>query len=354
MTTSRLPDLTTTPFLAACAGRRPERVPVWFMRQAGRSLPEYRRVREGVPMLESCRRPELVTEITLQPVRRYGVDAAILYSDIVVPLQAVGVDLDIVPGVGPVIAEPFRTRADLDRLPPLDAAQVPYVTEAGTQLVRELGPVPLIGFAGAPFTLASYLVEGGPSRDLARTKALMYGDPELWRDLAGRLAQIAGEFLRVQVAAGASAVQLFDSWVGALPAADYRALVQPASASALAVVARAAPEVPRIHFGVGTGELLADLGAAGATVVGVDFRVGLDEAARRTGHRYALQGNLDPAVLFAPADVVRGRVAATLAAGATAPGHVFNLGHGVPPDADPDVLARVVDQVHAWPVPADA
>jgi len=270
----------------------------------------------------------------------------------VVPLKAVGVDLDIVPGVGPVVAEPFRTRADLDRLPPLDADQVPYVTAAVQELVRRLGPVPLIGFAGAPFTLASYLVEGGPSRDLARTKALMYGDPQLWRDLAGRLAQIAGEFLRVQVAAGASAVQLFDSWVGALPAADYRAYVQPASAAALAVIERTAPHVPRIHFGVGTGELLADIGAAGATVVGVDFRVPLDEAARRTGGAYALQGNLDPAVLFAPADVVTARVAATLEAGRAAPGHVFNLGHGVPPDADPAVLARVVDQVHAWPVPA--
>ncbi|HEX2807001.1 MAG TPA: uroporphyrinogen decarboxylase family protein, partial [Kineosporiaceae bacterium] len=254
----------TSPFLRACSGIRPDRVPVWFMRQAGRSLPEYRALREGISMLESCRRPELVTEITLQPVRRYGVDAAILYSDIVVPLAAVGVDLDIVAGVGPVIAEPIRTRADLDRLPELDAGHVPYVSEAIRQLVRELGTTPLIGFAGAPFTLASYLVEGGPSRDLARTKALMYGDPGLWRDLLARLAQIAGAFLAVQVAAGAGAVQLFDSWVGALPAADYRRFVQPASAAALAAVRRAAPGVPRIHFGVGTGELLADMGAAGA------------------------------------------------------------------------------------------
>lgn len=347
------PDLRTGPFLAACAGRRGESPPVWFMRQAGRSLPEYRRVREGVPMLESCRRPELVTEITLQPVRRYGVDAAIFYSDIVVPLKAVGVDLDIVAGVGPVVAEPFRTRADLDRLPPLDADAVPYVTQAVSLLVHELGATPLIGFAGAPFTLASYLVEGGPSRDLGRTKALMYGDPDLWHDLLARLARISGEFLRVQVAAGARAVQLFDSWVGALPAADYRAFVRPASASALATVAEFAPGVPRIHFGVGTGELLADLGEAGATVVGVDFRVPLDEAARRTGGRYALQGNLDPALLFTPREVLDARVRATLQAGLAAPGHVFNLGHGVPPGADPDVLARVVDLVHAW-TPPDA
>jgi uroporphyrinogen decarboxylase len=337
-----------SPFLQACSGIRPDRVPVWFMRQAGRSLPEYRALREGVSMLESCRRPELVTEITLQPVHRYGVDAAILYSDIVVPLAAVGVDLDIVAGVGPVIAEPIRTRADLDRLPELNAGHVPYVTEAIGQLVRELGSTPLIGFAGAPFTLASYLIEGGPSRDLAQTKALMYGDPGLWHDLLARLAQIAGTFLAVQVAAGAGAVQLFDSWVGAIPAVDYRQFVQPASAAALATVRRAAPTVPRIHFGVGTGELLADMGAAGAEVVGVDFRVPLDEAARRTGGRYALQGNLDPAILFAPLEVVTDRVHATLAAGAAAPGHVFNLGHGVPPNTDPAVLARVVELVHAW------
>jgi uroporphyrinogen decarboxylase len=317
------------------------------MRQAGRSLPEYRRVREGVPMLESCRRPELVTEITLQPVRRYGVDAAILYSDIVVPLQAVGIDLDIVPGVGPVIAEPIRSRADLERLRPLDGDQVAFVGEAVRLLVRELGETPLIGFAGAPFTLASYLVEGGPSRDLARTKALLYGDPLLWRDLLDRLAQIAGTFLRVQVGAGARAVQLFDSWVGALPAAEYRELVRPASAAVLAAVAELDPTVPRIHFGVGTGELLPDMAAAGATVLGVDFRVPLDEAARRVGGRVAVQGNLDPAVLFAPRPVVEQRVRATLAAGRAAPGHVFNLGHGVPPDADPGVLAHVVDLVHA-------
>jgi uroporphyrinogen decarboxylase len=336
-----------SPFLRACAGQRPERVPVWFMRQAGRSLPEYRRVREGVPMLESCRRPELITEITLQPVRRYGVDAAIFYSDIVVPLAAVGVDLDIVPGVGPVVADPFRARADLDRLPPLDPAHVPYVTEAVTSLVAELGDTPLIGFAGAPFTLASYLIEGGPSRDLSRTKALMYGDPPLWRDLLDRLALIAGEFLTVQVAAGAAAVQLFDSWVGTLPAEEYRTLVRPASAAVLDAVASVAPRVPRIHFGVGAGELLADLGEAGADVVGVDFRIPLDEAARRTRYRHALQGNLDPALLFAPGDVLDARVASTVRAGRAAPGHIFNLGHGVPPGADPGALARVVDTVHS-------
>jgi uroporphyrinogen decarboxylase len=333
-------------FLRACRREQPDHTPVWFMRQAGRSLPEYRRVREGISMLDSCERPELVTEITLQPVRRYGVDAAIFYSDIVVPLKAVGVDLDIVPGVGPVVAEPFRSARDLDRLPELTAADVPYVVEAVRLLVAELGSTPLIGFAGAPYTLASYLVEGGPSKNHERTKALMYGDPELWHALAGRLAAVAGAFLRVQVEAGASAVQLFDSWVGALPLSDYVEYVQPHSAAALGAVADLG--VPRIHFGVGTGELLAAMGEAGAEVVGVDFRVALDEASRRVGPQRAVQGNLDPALLFAPTTVLEERVRRTLDAGRAAPGHVFNLGHGVPPDADPGALQRVVDVVHAW------
>ena len=337
--------LTTSPFLRACRRQPVERTPVWFMRQAGRSLPEYRAVRQGISMLESCTRPELVAEITLQPVRRYGVDAAIFYSDIVVPLKAIGVDLDIVPGVGPVVAEPFATTADLDRLPDLTAADVPYVAEAVRLLVAELGSTPLIGFAGAPYTLASYLVEGGPSKNHERTKALMYGDPDLWHALLARLAAVAGAFLRVQVEAGASAVQLFDSWVGALPRADYRELVQPHSAATLDAVADLG--VPRIHFGVGTGELLGAMGEAGADVVGVDFRVPLDEAFRRIGPDRAVQGNLDPALLFAPPEVLERRVLATLDSGRAAPGHVFNLGHGVPPNAEPGALQRVVDLVHA-------
>jgi uroporphyrinogen decarboxylase len=328
---------------AAC--RQPVgHTPVWFMRQAGRSLPEYRRVRDGIPMLESCQRPDLVTEITLQPVRRHGVDAAIFFSDIVVPLAAVEVDLDIVAGVGPVVAEPIRSRAALDRLPELTPDHVPYVTEAVRQLVHELGPTPLIGFAGAPFTLASYLVEGGPSRHHEHTKALMHGDPELWHDLCARLAQISGEFLRVQAAAGASVVQLFDSWVGALPRADYERFVQPHSRAALAAVADLG--VPTIHFGVGTGELLAAMGAAGADVVGVDFRVSLADAVDRLGGRYAVQGNLDPAILFAPWEAVEARVRAIVEEGSRAPGHIFNLGHGVLPETDPDVLTRVTALVH--------
>ncbi len=336
-----LPD---SAFLRACRGEPVPHTPVWFMRQAGRSLPEYRKVREGIPMLEACARPDLVAEITLQPVRRHGTDAAILFSDIVVPLKAVGVDLDIVPGVGPVVARPIRSRADLDQLRDLEPGDVKFVAEAVRLLVAELGPTPLIGFAGAPFTLASYLVEGGPSRNHEHTKALMYGDPGLWSDLMAVLARITATFLRVQAEAGASAVQLFDSWVGALPAADYRAHVMPHSAAVLAEVG--ALGVPRIHFGVGTGELLGLMGEAGAEVVGVDFRVPLDEAARRVGPDRSLQGNLDPAIAFAPWDVVAERTRAVLAAGRGVRGHVFNLGHGVIPDTDPDVLTRIVDLVH--------
>jgi uroporphyrinogen decarboxylase len=329
-------------FLRACRRESVPHTPVWFMRQAGRALPEYRALRAGGSMLEACSTPDLVTEITLQPVRRYGVDAAIFFSDIVVPLKAVGVDLEIAPGVGPVVAQPFRTAADLDRLPALTPDDVPYVTEAVQALVGELGEVPLIGFAGAPFTLASYLVEGGPSKNHAATKALMYGDPDLWAALLDRLATITLGFLRVQVDAGARAVQLFDSWVGALPAADYRTSVQPHSARVLAGVA----DVPRIHFGVGTGELLHDMGQAGADVVGVDWRVPLDAAVRRVGPGKAVQGNLDPTLVFAPTEVVRAKTVEVVEAGRAAEGHVFNLGHGVLPDTDPDVLARVVDHVH--------
>jgi uroporphyrinogen decarboxylase len=339
------PDqLADSAFLRACRREPVPHTPVWFMRQAGRSLPEYRRVREGVAMLDACSRPDLVTEITLQPVRRYGVDAAILFSDIVVPLKAIGVDLDIKPGVGPVIAAPIRSERDLHQLRPLEPDDVDFVTAAVRSLVTELGPTPLIGFAGAPFTLASYLVEGGPSRNHENTKALMYGDPQLWDRLMQRLAGITEAFLRVQVEAGASAVQLFDSWVGALPAADYARYVQPHSARVLTAIGELG--VPRIHFGVVTGEMLDLMGEAGADVVGVDFRVPLDEAARRVGPGRALQGNLDPAVLFAPWDVVAQRTRQVLAAGRVAEGHVFNLGHGVIPETDPDVLAKVVELVH--------
>jgi uroporphyrinogen decarboxylase len=336
-----------SPFLLACRGQPVSRVPVWFMRQAGRSLPEYRAARAGVSMLEACATPDLVTEITLQPLRRYQVDAAVLFSDIVVPLKAVGVGIDIKPGVGPVVDQPVRERRDLAALRPLEPGDVPYVTEAVTSLVAELGPTPLIGFAGAPFTLASYLVEGGPSKNHERTKSLMYSDPGLWHALLDRLADLTISFLRVQVAAGASAVQLFDSWAGAASPGDYREAILPHSRRVLEALAGTG--VPRIHFGVGTGELLGLMAGAGADVIGVDWRVPLDEAARRAGGGTAVQGNLDPAVLLAPWPEIERRAAAVLARGRAAPGHIFNLGHGVLPETSPDQLARLTDFVHEQP-----
>ncbi|MFL6240109.1 MAG: uroporphyrinogen decarboxylase [Actinomycetes bacterium] len=330
-------------FLRACRGERTAHPPVWFMRQAGRALPEYRKVREGVEMLTACATPEIVAEITMQPVRRYGVDAAILFSDIVVPLHASGVDLSIEPGVGPVIADPVRTSAAVTSLPVLTPDDVQFVTDAVAILARELDNTPLIGFAGAPFTLASYLIEGGPSRELANTKALMYGDEQTWHSLLSKLADVSATYLQVQIAAGVSAVQLFDSWVGTLSAADYERYVFPHSQKVLA----AAAAVPRIHFGVGTGELLALMRRAGADVVGVDWRLPLDDAAGRIGTDAVVQGNLDPALCLAPFDVVRERARDVITRGKAAAAHVFNLGHGVLPTTDPDTLAKLVDLVHA-------
>lgn len=313
------------------------------MRQAGRSLPEYRELRKGTSMLQSCMEPGMIHEITLQPVRRHHVDAAIFFSDIVLPLKAMGVDLDIVPGTGPVVARPIRTRADLDQIGTLDPAQVGFVTEAIASIVDELGATPLIGFAGAPFTLASYLVEGGPSKDHSRTKSMMAGDPELWDELCSRLAQVSSTFLQVQVDAGASAVQLFDSWAGALAERDYRERVLPHSSRVLGSLTGG---VPTIHFGVGTAELLPAMAEAGSDVVGVDWRTPLDVASRRIGPDKAVQGNLDPALLLAPWEVLAERVREVIRAGAQAPGHIFNLGHGVPPTTDPGVLTRIVELVH--------
>lgn len=343
----RLPD---APFLAAATGRAPSQRPVWFMRQAGRSLPEYRELRADIGMLESCFEPELVCEITMQPVRRHGVDAAILFSDIVVPLKAAGIDLDIVAGRGPVVAEPVRTVADVKALPRLVPEQVGAVARAVQLLTTELGDTPLIGFAGAPFTLASYLVEGGPSRNHEQTKALMHSDPQTWHALLGALADTTITFLQTQLHAGVDAIQLFDSWAGALSLAEYREFVMPHSERVLAEVDNAG--VPRIHFGVGTGELLGAMGEAGADVVGVDWRIPLDVAQKRIGGGKGLQGNLDPAVLFAGRDAVERQTRriireadAAIAAGAT--GHIFNLGHGVLPDTDPTVLTDLVALVHS-------
>jgi uroporphyrinogen decarboxylase len=331
-------------FMRALRGEKVSRTPVWYMRQAGRSLPEYRAIREGTTMLESCLDADLVTEITLQPVRRYGVDAAIFFSDIVLPLKAVGVDLDIKPGVGPVVASPVRTLEDVAAIPDLDASHVEPVTRAVGQLVAELGATPLIGFAGAPFTVASYLVEGGPSRDHALTKAMMYGAPDVWAALMEKIASISAAFLKLQVAAGASAVQLFDSWAGALTPYDYETSVLPWSRSVLGQV-----DAPKIHFGVGTSNLLGLMGSAGADVVGVDWRTPLSTAIPLVGDR-GVQGNLDPTLVFAPTEVMLARAAEVIEAGKAAKGHVFNLGHGVLPATDPAQLERLTEFVQSYPV----
>ena len=331
-------------FVRACHIEPHERVPVWFMRQAGRSLPEYRAVRGEGSILDAIADPDRAAEITLQPVRRYGVDAAILFSDIVVPAHAVGFGVDVVPGTGPVVQRPFRTRGDLDRLRPLEpGSDTPYVIETVRRAVEAL-EVPLIGFAGAPFTVASYLVEGGPSRHHERTRALMVGDEALWHELMDRLADLAIASLLAQVEAGAAAVQLFDSWAGALSPDQYRRGVAPHSARVLEAVGQTG--VPRIHFGVGTGELLDQMGDCGTEVVGVDFRVPIDAARRRVGPGRALQGNLDPAVVLAGEPAACDGARAVLAANGGHPGFIFNLGHGVLPGSDPDVLARVVQVVH--------
>ncbi len=316
------------------------------MRQAGRSLPEYRAIRGEGSILDAIKKPDLSTEITLQPVRRYGVDAAILYSDIVVPVHAVGFGVDIEPGVGPVAERPFETAQDLERLPPLDPAEhVPYVQETIKNLVAELD-IPLIGFAGAPFTVASYLIEGGPSRTYHKTKALMAGDPALWALLMERLTEIALASLMAQIGAGVSAVQVFDSWAGALSPAQYERYVMPWAQHLFDELA--AFDVPLIHFGVTSGELLGLMSDAGADVVGVDWRVPLDAARERVGDYKALQGNLDPAILGAPWNVVEAEVLDVLRRNDGHPGHIFNLGHGVTPDVDPTVLERVVETVHAY------
>ena len=327
----------------AARGDRPEVRPVWFMRQAGRSLPEYRELRAGGDMLEACLTPGLASEITLQPVRRHGVDAAVFFSDIVVPVLLAGVAVRIVPGRGPVFDEPVRTAADVVRLPRLDPLALAPIAEAVATTVAELGDMPLIGFGGAPYTLASYLVEGGPSKEQLRTRGMMHADPAAWAALLDWCADVTGLFLRTQDDAGASVVQLFDSWAGSLSRADYEHSVLPHSRRALDHVADL--RVPRIHFGLGTGPFLDLLPTAGADVVGVDWRVPLDEAAQLVpGH--PLQGNIDPALLDAPAAVLDAHVADVLRRGDAAPAHIVNLGHGVPPDADPGVLTRLVEVVH--------
>ncbi len=327
----------------ALRGEPVERVPVWFMRQAGRCLPEYRALRRSSTLLQICRAPELAAEVTAQPVRRLGVDAAILFSDITVPLAAVGVALEIVPGVGPVIERPIRSEADLARLRSLHAeADAPYLAEAVALAAASL-EVPVIGFAGGPFTLASYLIEGGPSKTHALTRRMMYAQPELWLRLLDRLAQIAIASLTSQVQAGAAAVQVFESWAGALDPDTYRLLVLPATERIFDAIAGLG--VPRIIFGVGTGELLTAMADTGAEAVGIDWHVPLSRARARLGPDVAVQGNLDPAACLAPWEALRPRVDAVLDGGGGR-GHVFNLGHGVLPETDPQTLRRIVEHIH--------
>ena len=330
--------------LRAIRGEPGPRVPVWFMRQAGRSLPEYFPVRGDGTILDAIAAPERAAEITMQPVRRYGVDAAILFSDIVTPVWASGFGIDIAPGVGPVCEKPFASSTDLDRLRPIDpVADLTFQTETVKILVDELD-VPLIGFAGAPFTLAAYLIEGRPSKDHAKVKSLMASDPGLWSQLCDRLADLAITTLTAQVEAGARVVQLFDSWAGTLHPDHYRRFVAPHSTRILAAMADLG--VPTIHFGINTGELLDQFADAGASVVGVDWRTSLTTARERTGGRVALQGNLDPALCLAPWPTVEAEVRRVLADNDGHPAHIFNLGHGVLPQTNPEILGRVVELVH--------
>ena len=338
-------------------GEVPDRRPVWFMRQAGRSLPEYRKLREGTTMLDSCLIPEMASEITLQPVRRHDVDAAIFFSDIVIPLKLAGVGVEIQPGVGPVLDAPIRTPEDIAQLPELTDEMFAPITEAVKLTVAELGSRPLIGFAGAPYTVAAYMVEGRPSRDHLGPRTMMYNDPESWDRLMSWTAEASGRFLRAQVMAGASAAQLFDSWAGSLSRTNYLEKVMPYSQQALEHIEDLIGDdgVPLIHFGTGTGEILDLMRDTGASVVGVDYRLRLDEANRRLGNtpgpdgrsNVVLQGNIDPALLDADWDVLEAHVREVIAQGAQAPGHVLNLGHGVPPTTDPTVLTRLVELIHS-------
>ena len=331
-------------FLRAVRGASVDATPVWFMRQAGRALPEYRRIRERATLLEITRDPALCAEVTLQPVRRLGVDAAILFADITTPFAGLGVAFDIKEGVGPVIEHPVRTAEDVAALRPFEPeAAVAPLLEA-IRLIRAESPVPLIGFAGAPFTLACYLVEGGPSRDFQRTKRLMHAQPETWARLLDILVDATIGYLRAQVEAGAEAVQVFDSWVGGLSPLDYERRLWPAMRRLFDGIRELG--VPSIHFGVGTAGILELQASAGGDVIGLDWRISLSEGRRKVGDR-AVQGNLDPVLLLGPWDSVEESARWILAQNYRQPGHVFNLGHGVLPGTDPDHLKRLVDLVHS-------
>ena len=338
---------TSSPFLAAANGQVAGHTPVWFMRQAGRSLPEYRAVRGEGSILDAIKQPELAAAITLQPVRRYGVDAAVLYSDIVVPPHAAGFGIDVAPGTGPVAPDPLRRRADLDRLRPLQPDDIGYVAETVALVRAELEPdIPVLAFAGAPFTVASYLIEGGPSRTYEHTKALLHTDEVLWHDVMDRLAAMAVAFIDVQLTSGAQAFQLFDSWAGTLSRTDYERYVLPHSQRVFRELGVRHPQAPGIHFGIGCDHLLEAMHHAGPRIMGLDWRTPIAAARERLGADLVVQGNLDPALVLAGAEPALAGTRAVLADNAGHPGHVFNLGHGVHPTTDPGVLAAIVDLVH--------
>ena len=338
-------SLPNDPFLAAARGQQASHTPVWFMRQAGRSLPEYKALRGEGSILDAIKKPELAAEFTLQPVRRHNVDAAVLYSDIVVPAHAVGFGIDVAPGTGPVAASPFRSSNDLARLRPLHHEDIEYVTDTVLALVKEL-TVPLLAFAGAPFTVASYLIEGRPSRTYQNTKRLMREDEVLWHDVMEHLAQHSVEFISAQISAGAEAFQLFDSWAGALSRSDYDKYVKPHTTSVFSQLAERHPGVAGIHYGIGCDHLLESMNSVGNAIIGLDWRTTIRNARTRLGADTVVQGNLDPALVLAGSSIALSGAEAVLADNAGHAGHIFNLGHGVQPDTDPSVLTDIVAYVH--------
>ena len=338
-------SLPNDPFLAAAHGQQATHTPVWFMRQAGRSLPEYKALRGEGSILDAIKNPELAAEFTLQPVRRHNVDAAVLYSDIVVPAHAVGFGIDVAPGTGPVVPSPLRSRNDLARLRPLHHDDIEYVTDTVLALVKEL-KVPLLAFAGAPFTVASYLIEGRPSRTYQNTKRLMREDEVLWHDVMEHLAQHSVEFISAQISAGAEAFQLFDSWAGALSRSDYDKYVKPHSTSVFSQLAERHPGVAGIHYGIGCDHLLESMNTVGNAIIGLDWRTTIRNARVRLGVDTVVQGNLDPALVLAGSSIALSGAETVLADNAGHPGHIFNLGHGVQPDTDPSVLTDIVAYVH--------
>lgn len=334
-------------FIRACLRQEVDRLPVWYMRQAGRYDPEYRKIKEKYSLLEICRQPELAAEVTMMPVRKLGVDAAILYSDIMNPVASIGIDFDIVKNIGPVIDNPIRSKEDIERLKPSDVEKdLSHILETIAILDRELD-VPLITFAGAPFTIASYLIEGRPSKSYIRTKSLMYGEPELWDKLMGKLGDMVIAYLRAHVKSGGKAFQLFDSWVGALAPKDFERYVLPTITRIFAELSDL--DVPKIYFpGVSSGELLPTLQHLEADVIGLDWRVSIAEGRRRTGGNFAVQGNLDPYILTAPMDIIKQAAKDLIDQGIESPGYIFNLGHGLFPEASLEKLAELTAYVHEY------